>query len=76
MFRICIAGCLTDDPRQRSFLLQMLEKQQQESVGNISEVMRLMQQVWARRDRERERGHCTPVDWREVMREGDLLLLV
>ncbi|KAI0707175.1 fungal-specific transcription factor domain-containing protein [Earliella scabrosa] len=78
VFGICISGCLTDDPRQRSFLLQMLEKQQQESVGNISEVMRLMQQVWARRDRERERGHCTPVDWREVMREThpDLLLLV
>lgn len=78
VFGICISGCLTDDPRQRAFLLQMLEKQQHESVGNISEVMRLMTQVWARRDRERERGHCTPVDWREVMREThqDLLLLV
>ncbi|RDX57063.1 hypothetical protein K466DRAFT_574118 [Polyporus arcularius HHB13444] len=78
VFGICISGCLTDDQRQRNFLLHMLERQQQESVGNISEVMRLMQQVWDRRDRERERGHCTPVDWREVMREShhDLLLLV
>ena len=78
VFGICISGCLTDDHRQRGFLLHMLERQQQESVGNVSEVMRLMQQVWDRRDRERERGHCTQVDWREVMREShhDLLLLV
>ena len=78
VFGICLSGCLTDDRAQRAFLLKMLDRQQQESVGNIREVARLMQQVWARRDHERERGHTAPVDWREVMREThqDLLLLV
>ncbi|CDO71849.1 hypothetical protein BN946_scf184939.g73 [Trametes cinnabarina] len=80
VFGICISGCLTDDRGQRSFLLQMLERQQQESVGNIGEVKRLMQEVWRRRDAERhEHGnYYKPVDWRSVMLESnrDLLLLV
>ena len=76
VFGICIAGCLTDDQRQRTFLLRMLERQQQESVGNVKEVGQLMRQVWVRRDHERAHNKFTPVDWRDVMREGDLLLLV
>ncbi|KAI9061083.1 hypothetical protein FKP32DRAFT_1594762, partial [Trametes sanguinea] len=80
VFGICISGCLTDDRAQRAFLLNMLEQQQQESVGNIGEVKRLMQEVWSRRDVERrEHGHYyKPVDWRAVMLESnrDLLLLV
>ncbi|KAI0768033.1 fungal-specific transcription factor domain-containing protein, partial [Trametes elegans] len=78
VFGICVSGCLTDDPRQRSFLLQMLELQTRESVGNVGEVKRLMQEVWDRRDSEREPGYYKPVDWRAVMRESnpDLLLLV
>ncbi|KAJ8494771.1 hypothetical protein ONZ51_g2116 [Trametes cubensis] len=79
VFGICIGGCLTDEPRQRAFLLEMLEAQQQESVGNIGEVKRLMQEVWDRRDAERGAArYYRPVDWRAVMRESnaDLLLLV
>ncbi|PIL35355.1 hypothetical protein GSI_02081 [Ganoderma sinense ZZ0214-1] len=78
VFGICLSGCLTDDRAQRAFLLKMLERQQQESVGNIREVARLMQQVWQRRDRDREQGRYTSVDWRAVMRDShnDLLLLV
>ena len=77
VFGICIAGCLTDDQRQRTFLLRMLERQRrQESVGNVEEVGRLMRQVWERRDGARAQGRAPPVDWRDVMREGDLLLLV
>ncbi|KAI0360197.1 hypothetical protein OH77DRAFT_1394288 [Trametes cingulata] len=79
VFGICISGCLTDDPRQRRFLLHMLEAQQQrDNVGNVGEVKRLMQQVWDRRDAEREPDYYKPVDWRAVMRSSntDLLLLV
>ncbi|EMD33987.1 hypothetical protein CERSUDRAFT_86754 [Gelatoporia subvermispora B] len=74
VFAICICGCLTDDHRQRSFLLKLLETQQGDSVGNLSEVRALMEQVWARRDSGQDR----PVNWRDVMRESqrDLLLLV
>jgi len=74
VFSICICGCLTDDPRHRSFLLKLLESQQSDNVGNVSEVRALMEQVWARREGNQGR----PVNWREVMRESqrDLLLLV
>ncbi|KAL6297859.1 fungal-specific transcription factor domain-containing protein [Sparassis latifolia] len=74
VFGICICGCLTDDPRHRAFLLKMLESQQGESVGNVSEVRKLMEDVWARR----ECNQGGPVNWRDVMRESqrDLLLLV
>ncbi|OBZ72172.1 hypothetical protein A0H81_07619 [Grifola frondosa] len=63
VFGICISGCLTDDPRQRTFLLKMLETQQGESVGNVSEVRALMESVWARRENSQGRPR-------------DLLLLV
>ncbi|KZT67972.1 hypothetical protein DAEQUDRAFT_728501 [Daedalea quercina L-15889] len=74
VFSICICGCLTDDPRHRTFLLQLLESQQGDNVGNVSEVRSLMEQVWERREGNQGR----PVNWRDVMRESqrDLLLLV
>ncbi|TFY54005.1 hypothetical protein EVJ58_g9121 [Rhodofomes roseus] len=74
VFSICISGCLTDDPRHRTFLLQLLESQQGDNVGNVSEVRALMEQVWTRREDNQGR----PVNWRDVMRESqrDLLLLV
>ncbi|CAL1716988.1 unnamed protein product [Somion occarium] len=73
VFGICICGCLTDDQRQRKFLLDLLDSQQKETVGNVSEVRCLMEEVWQRRGDKRG-----PVNWREVMREGqkELLLLV
>ncbi|OJT02247.1 Transcriptional regulatory protein pro1 [Trametes pubescens] len=78
VFGICISGCLTDDHRQRNFLIRMLEYQQRESVGNVGEVKRLMQNVWEQRDADRDSGRYRPTDWRRVMRESnpDLLLLV
>lgn len=77
VFGICISGCLTDNPSQRIFLLEMLGRQQHEQVGNIREVRRLIEEVWHRRDAEREAGRSRPVDWRRVMRESssDLLLV-
>lgn len=75
VFGICIAGCLTDDARQRQFLLTLLGKQQGESVGNVGEVKALLEKVWRRREAP---GRGEPVNWREVMREShpDALLLV
>ncbi|PIL35386.1 hypothetical protein GSI_02112 [Ganoderma sinense ZZ0214-1] len=77
VFGVCLSGCHTDDPAQRAFLLHVLERQQEEPVGNIREVSRLIQQVWQRRDRDREQGRSTSVGWHAIMREGhsDLLLL-
>ncbi|KAI0789850.1 fungal-specific transcription factor domain-containing protein [Abortiporus biennis] len=74
VFGICISGCLTDNPEHRDFLLKLLATQQNESVGNVSAVKALMQQVWALR----QRNSGQPVNWREVMQESrrDMLLLV
>ncbi|THH00366.1 hypothetical protein EW026_g2147 [Hermanssonia centrifuga] len=74
VFGICISGCLTDNRDQRAFLMRLLQTQQSESVGNVAEVLDLMQQVWQRRDSNRG----APVNWRDVMRESqrELLLLV
>jgi C6 transcription factor Pro1 len=76
VFGICISGCLTDNREQREFLIQLLETQTRESVGNIEEVKRLMQQVWMRRAAPGNQGQ--PVNWRDVMREmqREMLLLV
>ena len=76
VFGICISGCLTDNHEQRQFLMQLLDTQTRETVGNIEEVKRLMQQVWYLRSAPGHQGQ--PVNWRDVMREmqRELLLLV
>lgn len=74
VFGICIAGCLTDNLNQREFLMQLLDSQQGERVGNLAEVKVLMRQVWERRTSGMS---DQPVNWREVMKaQGELLLLV
>ena len=76
VFGICIAGCLTDSPEQRLFLMRLLDTQRQETVGNVAEVKHLMEQVWIRRESKGSMGQA--VNWRDVMRESqrELLLLV
>ena len=78
VFAICLCGCLTDDARQKGILLNLLRSQRRESVGNLSEVEKLIQNVWA----ARARNPSSPVNWREVMKQNQqdeatsLLLLV
>ena len=76
VFRICIAGCLIDGQRECTFLLCMLGRRRQGSVGNVEEVGRLMRRVWRHRDRERAHDKFAPVDWHDVMRKGDRIHLV
>lgn len=73
VFGICICGCLTDDPGQQKFLRELLEQQEAELVGNVVAVRRLMEDVWARRAAGNK---GSSVNWREVMCEGGMLLLV
>ena len=76
VFGICIAGCLTDNREQRAFLRQLMETQTQqaEKVGNVAEVMEVMKEVWALRDRGAGSGET--VSWRDVMARGAGLLLL
>jgi hypothetical protein len=69
VFSICICGCLTDDPDHRRYFLHRLQEQQSETVGNCARVSDLMRQVWDRR------GRGEPVDWRDVMRKSQMLLV-
>jgi len=71
VFGICICGCLTNDPHQRHFLLEKLDSQQAESVGNCAEVKELMTQVW----RNRDSASNSSVTWRDVMRRTEMLLV-
>ncbi|EIN10065.1 hypothetical protein PUNSTDRAFT_86611 [Punctularia strigosozonata HHB-11173 SS5] len=79
VFCICICGCLTDDLKQRQFLLDLLEEQAIDRVGNCEEVKNVMKAVWHRRGAN---PHNPIVPWRDVMQTtlgGDknrLLLLV
>jgi len=68
VFSISICGCLTDDANHRAFFEERLH-QQNTPVGNCNQVLQLMKKVWSKR----ARGE--PVDWRQVMRESEMLLV-
>ncbi|KAH7884374.1 fungal-specific transcription factor domain-containing protein [Phlebopus sp. FC_14] len=69
VFSICICGCLTEDGQHRRYFLKRLqEEQQRDSFGNCTQVELLIREVWKRR-----RGGS--VDWRQVMREAEMLLV-
>ncbi|OAX42477.1 hypothetical protein K503DRAFT_346650 [Rhizopogon vinicolor AM-OR11-026] len=61
VFPICLAGCLTEDPRKREFLKARLQGQH-DGCGNTDEVLRVMETSWQRRD---NRGG--PVEWQELL---------
>jgi C6 transcription factor Pro1 len=73
VFSIFICGCLTDDLRVRKFLIDTLEEQANETVGNCSEVKRLMETVWA--NRGEMPNPSQPVPWREELKRSGLLLV-
>lgn len=66
VFSICIAGCLTNDVEHKRYLTKRLEEQR--GLGNYSQVQYLINEVWRRRGTER-------VDWRQVMRDAEMLLV-
>ncbi|KAF7328049.1 Zn(2)-C6 fungal-type domain-containing protein [Mycena kentingensis (nom. inval.)] len=70
VFPICLAGCMTDDAGQREFLKGRLLALDQ-SVGDLMRTRLLMEAVWQKRDVDGPK-----VDWREVMRDHGLNLLL
>jgi len=69
---ICLAGCLTDDPRKREVFKARLVGQQS-MFGNVHQELMVMETAWQRRD---TRGGV--VEWRDLLHvQGrNLLLLV
>lgn len=70
VFPICLVGCMTDNSTWRDFLKSRLQNLD-ESIGNLMRTRLLMEAVWQKRD-----VSGTIVDWREVMRERGLNLLL
>jgi len=70
VFSICLAGCLSSDPSQRDIYKMRLQALD-ESFGNPQQTQRLMEAVWQRRD-----VHGGVVDWRDMMREEGLNILL
>jgi hypothetical protein len=72
VFAICVAGCLTDEPAHREFLLSRLDSQAStETTGNCAEVRKVMQRVWDARKAGR------PTSWRdELANSADGVLLL
>jgi hypothetical protein len=70
VFPLCLAGCMTDDPLLRKYFSDRL-RAMDAPVGNCGKTLRLMEEVWHRRDNL----HLV-VGWREVMRETKLELLL
>jgi hypothetical protein len=68
---IFLAGCLADDPLERTFFRNRLSVQDPH-IGNVSQALKLMEAVWERRSM-----HGGGIDWRVVMNDlGISLLLV
>lgn len=79
VFPICIAGCMTDDPQQRRWLLTLLEETP--GAGNCNAVAQVMKDVWAKRDpppnnKRHKLAQPRDVSWRQALRENGALLLV
>lgn len=68
VFSICICGCLTEDHAHQAYFIKRLQEQQGLSLGNSQQVSCLIREVWKRRSRG-------GVDWRQVMREAEMLLV-
>ncbi|KAG8993999.1 hypothetical protein FRB90_000552 [Tulasnella sp. 427] len=76
VFPITLAGCMTDDKDHRSYLerrlLQLGFKGQ--AVGNSSSCLKLMHEVWKRRDTKFTGSRV--VDWIDTMNELEWCLLL
>ncbi|KAL4072756.1 fungal-specific transcription factor domain-containing protein [Scleroderma yunnanense] len=68
VFSICIAGCLTNKVEHKHYLIERLKEQRPSGLGNCSQVEYLIDEVWRRRGTEE-------VDWRQVLRDAEMLLV-
>jgi C6 transcription factor Pro1 len=70
VFPLCLAGCMTDNRARRELMKGRLQAQD-ENIGNILQARALMEAVWRQRD-----GSGGIVDWREMLRDDGLNLLL
>lgn len=72
VFSIFICACLTENQKQRDYLIHRLDMEQQnESVGNCSGVKGLIEEVWSHRTGSK----TEPVLWRDALKKATMLLV-
>ena len=67
---LCLTGCMVDSPVHREAIRNRLAGIGEENA-NVHQIMGTMVEVWRRRDTSRR-----AIDWREVMQERGLTLLL
>src|ERR1700761_5691939 len=67
---IFLAGCLSDDPLERTFFRNRLSVQDPH-IGNVAQALKLMEAVW-----ERRAVQGGGIDWRVVMQELNVSVLL
>ncbi|KAG9039385.1 hypothetical protein FRB95_010673 [Tulasnella sp. JGI-2019a] len=74
VFPIALAGCMTDNPEYRIYLVNRLKAlgKEGEAVGNTKSCLQLMEAVWKKRDE----GTSRNVDWIDTMKEKGWSLLL
>jgi len=66
-----IAGVMTDDVNQRTFIVNRFQNIKDVNVGNCGQILELIQAVWE----QRQLCPGQEVSWREVMKEKGMKLL-
>jgi hypothetical protein len=72
VFPICLTGCLTDNHSHREMYKARLQGQDQ-NIGNLLQTRAIMETVWQTRDVQ---GGLVAVDWREIIRDRGVNLLL
>ncbi|KAF8206158.1 fungal-specific transcription factor domain-containing protein [Mycena galopus ATCC 62051] len=77
VFAFFICGTLTDNPGTRREVLERLrlsgEDPSMSTVGNSASIRQLLERIW--REREAKNSPHTPVRWRQILREANVLLV-
>ena len=75
VFSFFICGALAEES-QRDIIKQQLEREMCERVGNCSSIQSLLNRLWDGRPRNlNRRGPNPPVEWRELLKVSDMLLV-
>ena len=77
VFSFFICGALSDES-QRHIIIEQLERETGESVGNCSSIRSLLNKLWEDRpqlEHPTRRGPNLPVEWRQLLKQSKMLLV-
>jgi len=75
VFSFFICGALGEESHRRT-ILNLLEREMGESVGNCSSVLTLLEELWYERSQHlARRDPSPPVEWRKRLKDSQMLLV-